>query len=167
MRWQDKYYFIATNDDNDNIGLYVREADIIQGLFAPDIIEHVVLDKVDSRGYTQIFWAPEFHVVGNDLYIFFAVSSSVWGAQAHIMKLKNQGRILNASDWELPIRMVNKDGVYLGSVREDGEALDITLDMTYLEVDGGSYVIWSWRRWSPEDSGSMLFIATICRSTRT
>ncbi|MEO2258661.1 Ig-like domain-containing protein [Paenibacillus amylolyticus] len=43
LRWQDKYYFIATNDDNDNIGLYVREADIIQGLFAPDIIEHVVL----------------------------------------------------------------------------------------------------------------------------
>ncbi|MDQ0720068.1 GH43 family beta-xylosidase [Paenibacillus sp. W4I10] len=39
--------------------------------------------------------------------------------------------------------------------------MDITLDMTYLEVDGGSYVIWSWRRWSPEDSGSMLFIATI------
>ncbi|WP_162009940.1 family 43 glycosylhydrolase [Paenibacillus xylanilyticus] len=161
LRWQDKYYFIATNDDNGNIGLYVREADTIQGLFAPDTIEHVVLDKDELRGYTQTFWAPEFHAVGNDLYIFFAVSSSVWGPQAHIMKLKNQGRILNASDWELPIRMVNKDGVYLGAVREDGEALDITLDMTYLEVDGGSYVIWSWRRWSPEDSGSMLFIATI------
>ncbi|MGZ7441112.1 family 43 glycosylhydrolase [Paenibacillus sp. TH7-28] len=161
FKWKDKYYFIATNDDNGNIGLYVREADTIRGLFASDIIEHVILDKDESRGYVQTFWAPEFHIVGNELYIFFAVSGSVWGPQAHIMKLKNGGRITNPSDWEHPIRMVNKDGLFLGSVHEDGGALEITLDMTYLEADGGSYVIWSWRRWSPEDSGSMLFIATI------
>ncbi|MFB5676230.1 family 43 glycosylhydrolase [Paenibacillus terreus] len=161
FRWENKYYFIATNDDNGNIGLYVREADTIQGLFTSDIIEHVILDKDESRGYVQTFWAPEFHIISGELYLFFAVSGSVWGPQAHIMKLKNGGRIITASDWEHPIRMVDKDGSYLGSVREDGGALEITLDMTYLEVDGGSYVIWSWRRWSPEDSGSMLLIATI------
>ena len=31
--WDGKYYFIATNDNNNNIGIFVRESDTVKGLF--------------------------------------------------------------------------------------------------------------------------------------
>lgn len=151
-----RYYFIATNDNLNDIGLYVRAADDIKGLFGRDIKEHLILGEDEQRGFVQTFWAPEFHVIGGELYILFAVSGRVWGPQCYLMKLKKGGRITEADSWEEPVRIRRKDGSWLS---EDG----ITLDMTYLKTKKDSYVVWSYRRHigTPADTGSMLYIASV------
>jgi len=157
LRWEGSYYFIATNDNNGNIGFFVRKGDTIADLFREGVQEHVILDRDESKGLIQTFWAPEFHVIEGDLYIFFAVSGKVWGPQAYVMKLKKGGSIIDPHSWEEPIRVIRANGEPLVSQ-------GITLDMTYFEANDTSYVMWSYRIWNPEDSGSMLMIATVDRS---
>jgi len=156
LPWNGKYYFISTNDNKNDIGIYAREADTIHGLFAPGFTEALILDVQEEKGFIQTFWAPEFHWIGDGLYILFAVSGKTWGPQCHSMKLKKGGNILNPSDWEEPVRVKKRDGSYL---TEDG----ITLDMTYFKADGKSCVVWSYRKGigTPYDTGSMLYIATV------
>ena len=154
--WEGKWYFIATNDNLNDIGLYVREADRPEDLFREGIEEHLILPFSPERGFEQTFWAPEFHVIGGDLYILFAVSGHVWGPQCHLMKKKKNGRITDPDGWENPVRVLRRDGRPLA---EDA----ITLDMTYICAESGSYVVWSYREHigTALDSGSMLYIAAI------
>lgn len=157
FRWEGKWYFIATNDNRDDIGIYVREADTVSGLFTEDVKEHLILPQDGKRGFVQTFWAPEFHVIGGHLYILFAVSNEKWGPQCHLMKLKENGSIIREEDWEDPVRIRKMDGTFLA------EGNKITLDMTYLQTKRASYVVWSYRRdiGTPADTGSMLYIAAI------
>ena len=154
--WQGKWYYISTNDNLDDIGLYVREAETVPELFSEGIREHLILPFSPARGFEQTFWAPEFHVIGGELYLLFAVSGHRWGPQCHLMKKKKTGRIIDEDGWEEPVRVVKKDGSPLTE-----EA--ITLDMTFVRVQSGSYMIWSYREHigTPTDSGSMLYIAAI------
>ncbi len=156
LKWKDKYYFIATNDNTNAVGLFVREADTVAELFKKGIREHIILDYDMERQLVKTFWAPEFHVIGGDLYILFTVGGETSGPQSHLMKLKNGGCILNPADWEDPVRVKKADGTYLA---EEG----ITLDMTHLNVNGVSYMVWSFRIGfgTPDDTGSMLYIATV------
>ena len=154
--WEGKWYYISTNDNLNDIGLYVREADTVEELFADGAEEHLILPFDAKRGFEQTFWAPEFHVIGGELYILFAVSGHVWGPQCHMMKKKKDGKITDLNGWFDPVRVVRKDGKPLA---EDA----ITLDMTYIKAKSGSYVVWSYREniATPLDSGSMLYIASI------
>lgn len=154
--WEGKWYYISTNDNLDDIGMYVREADDVDGLFAEGVTEHLILPFDPERGFEQTFWAPEFHIIGGELYILFAVSGHIWGPQCHMMKLKKGGHITDPDSWEDPVRVLKQDGSPLAD-----EA--ITLDMTYVKAESGSYVIWSYRECigTPLDSGSMLYIAPI------
>jgi len=154
LPWGGKYYYIATNDNLDDIGLYAREADTIEGLYADGVEEHLILPYDEARGFIQTFWAPEFHVIGGELYILFAVSGTKWGPQCHLMRLKKGGSIIDPAAWEDPIRVVKPDGTPLTTDA-------ITLDMTYINTGDRSYMCWSYREHigSPLDSGSMLMIA--------
>ena len=154
--WEGKWYYISTNDNMDDIGMYAREAATVEELFAEGAEEHLILPFSPERGFEQTFWAPEFHVIGGELYILFAVSGHKWGPQCHLMKKKKTGRIIDENGWENPVRIVRKDGTPLAE-----EA--ITLDMTYIKARSGSYVVWSYREHigTPLDSGSMLYIASI------
>ena len=155
FKWEGKYYFIATNDNNNNIGLFVREADNVPDLF--DKAEPVlILPERREKKLIQNFWAPEFHIINGELYILFAVSPENFGPQCHMMKLKKGGNIMCEEDWEEPVRVKKANGEFLA---EKG----ITLDMTYFEAGGVSYLCWSYREhiFSELDTGSMLFIATI------
>ena len=156
FKWDGKFYFIATTDARNNIGLYVREADNPHDLFADGVKEHLILDKDEARQLIQTFWAPEFHVIGDDLYILFAVGPRSWGPQCHYMKLKKGASIIDPASWEDPVKIMKMDGKGVG----DG---GISLDMTYIKAGGKSYYVWSYRRGigSPRDTGSMLYIATI------
>lgn len=69
-RWDGKYYFIATNDADDNHTLYIREADTITSLV--DAKEHLILDSTTYEGIGGLLWAPEFHEINGKLYIFHA-----------------------------------------------------------------------------------------------
>ncbi|ANY68655.1 glycosyl hydrolase [Paenibacillus sp. BIHB 4019] len=155
IKWKDNYYFIATNDNTSiNQGFYVRSASTIAGLANAD--ESLILGNGHYPFLEGIFWwAPEFHKVGDELYVFFAGSSGEFGQiHSHVMKLKSAGDPLHAGDWEMPIRVEKKDGSYLFEA-------GITLDMTYLEADGKSYVLWAQRQFSPVDLGSWLYIASV------
>lgn len=154
--WEGRYYFISTNDNKNDIGLYVREADSIAGLFVSGIQEHLILGQDEDRGLIQTFWAPEFHVIGGALYILFAVSGSQWGPQCHLMQFRKGGRITDSASWEDPVRIKRKDGSFLA---QSG----ITLDMTYLHTTANSYMIWSYRKHigTEMDTGSMLYIAAV------
>ena len=154
--WDGKWYYISTNDNLGDIGLYVREAENVGNLFTEGITEHLILPFSPERGFEQTFWAPEFHVIGGELYILFAVSGHAWGPQCHMMKKKKTGRIIDEAGWEEPVRVVKKDGTPLA----EGA---ITLDMTFVRAQSGTFVVWSYREHigTPLDSGSMLYIASI------
>ena len=154
--WEGKWYYVSTNDNLNDIGIYAREAETVEGLFAEGTEEHLILPFSPERGFEQTFWAPEFHVIGGELYILFAVSGHVWGPQCHMMRKKKGGSIIDADGWENPVRVVRKDGKPLA----EGP---ITLDMTFIRAESGSYVVWSYREHigTPLDSGSMLYIASI------
>ena len=154
--WEGKWYYISTNDNLDDVGLWVREADTVEGLFTEGTVEHLILPFSPERGFEQTFWAPEFHVIGGALYILFAVSGHVWGPQCHIMKKKPSGRITDPDGWENPVPVVRKDGKPLAENA-------ISLDMTFIKAQSGSYAVWSYREHigKPLDSGSMLYIASI------
>ncbi len=154
LSWEGRKYYIATNDNTNDIGLYVREAATVEELFAKGITEHLILGEDEARNLRQTFWAPEFHLIGGELYILFAVSGRIWGPQCHMMRLKKGGSITDPGSWTDPVRVQRRDGSWLS---EDG----ITLDMTYLKAGGRSYVVWSYRRHigTPMDTGSMLYIA--------
>ncbi|MDO5435865.1 MAG: family 43 glycosylhydrolase [Clostridia bacterium] len=150
------YYFIATNDNLNDIGLYVRSGSTMEALFRPDTAEHLILGADEEKGFVQTFWAPEFHEIGGELYILFAVSGTAWGPRCHMMKLKPGGDITDPDGWTTPVPVLRKDG----SPLTDPEG--ITLDMTCFRTDR-TYVVWSYRKHigTPADTGSMLYIAAL------
>jgi len=152
--WEGKWYFLGTNDNLGDIGIYVREADSVEALFDKETKECLILGVDEEKGFVRTFWAPEFHIIGGRLYILFAVGGKVWGPQCYMMRLKEGGRIIRQESWEDPVKVVRRDGSALSG---DG----ITLDMTYLKAGGCSYLVWSYRRGigTPKDTGSMLYIA--------
>lgn len=154
FRFKGKYYFIATNE-NGQKDLNMRSADTILGL--KDAASVTIWTANASGDMSGSIWAPELHEVNGQLYIFFAAGSpSAWNTvQSRVMKLKDGGNPLSASDWEAPIRVQNKEGGFLYT---EG----ITLDMTTFEHKGEYYIIWAQRKIaSPENSSSDLYLAKI------
>ncbi len=148
-----KFYFIATNDLTGAVGLYVREAESPEALLKPDCEPTCILDYDEERGFIQTFWAPEFHIIGGELCILFAVGGKKWDPQSHIMKLRRGGSISSPDGWEAPVRICKMNGEYISTK-------DITLDMTFFRFGGKAYYCWSQRHLSP-DSGSMLYVAEV------
>lgn len=154
-RWNDKYYFIATNDADNNHTLYVREADCITDLV--DAKEHLILDSSTYEGIGGLLWAPEFHIVNGKMYIFHAATpGEFFWEESHIMELKEGGNPSHREDWSAPKRIVKKDG---SDLCEAGKT--ISLDMTCFEWEGSWYVIWSQREFLPKDLGAWLYIAKL------
>ncbi len=154
-KWNGKYYFIATNDADDNHTLYIREADTIQGLVnAP---ETLLLDSTTYEGIGGLLWAPEFHEINGRLYIFHACTpGEFFWEESHIMCLKEGGDPMNRNDWSRPKRVCRADGT---DICEAGK--DITLDMTCFLWEGEYSAIWSQRPFLPKDLGAWLYIAKL------
>lgn len=154
--WKGMYYFIATNDNTNAVGLFIRGMKTLSEVFEADAKEYLILEEDHVRGFVQTFWAPEFHVIGGRLYILFAVSGETFGPKSHMMRLKENGNPLRKEDWEEPVKVTDKNGKDLC---EEG----ITLDMTYLKVKERSYLVWSARVncMSEGDTGSMLYIGEV------
>lgn len=155
FKWNGKYYFIATNDADQNHTLYIREADTISGLAtAPEIL---LLDSKTYEGIGGLLWAPEFHEIKGKLYIFHAATpGEFFWEESHIMCLREGGNPANRDDWSAPKRVCRADGT---DICEAGK--EITLDMTCFEWQGEYYAIWSQRQFLPKDLGAWLYIAKI------
>ena len=154
--WAGKYYLLFTNDKMNDVEFYAREADSPEELFAPGIENHLILPYDELKGHIQTFWAPEFHIVGGEPYIFFAISGKIWGPQCHVMHLRHGGSFIDQESWEEPKRLVRADGSPLA-------ASGITLDMTVIKAGGHTYAVWSYRNGFNDsfDTGSMLYIAAL------
>lgn len=150
-RYEGQWYFLATNDNTGDVGLYIRRADSVEGLFAAGNEPSLILPYDEERDFIQTFWAPEFHQIGGELYILLAIGGRKWAPHSHMMRLKKGKDLLDSDSWEEPVRVVRADGSDLAPGK-------ITLDMTYFQVQGRHYLCWSQRRFDP-DSGSMLYIA--------
>lgn len=154
-RWNGKYYFIATNDADQNHTLYIREADTIPKLVnAP---EHLILDSDTYDHVGNLLWAPEFHEIEGRLYLFLALTpEEFFCEESHIMELCEGGDPTCREDWSEPKRVVRKDG---SELCEAGKT--ITLDMTCFFWEGDYYAVWSQRQFLPKDLGAWLYIAKL------
>ena len=182
-RWQGKYYFISTNDIDGNHTLFIREADSIPALvtaqqtcildttmyphlgsllWAPEM--HII-PRPSPVASTGAGYAPPLQANGDAsravpdledrLFIFHAGTPGPFGQeQSHVMALKPGGNPMKASDWEMPRRVVKKDGSML---YDKG----ITLDMTVFWSAGRLYASWSQRQFDPVDLGAWLYIAEL------
>lgn len=154
IMYKGKYYFIATNE-NGQKDLLVREADTINGL--ANATDQVIFKATSSGNLSGCIWAPEFHEINGELYIFFAAGTNgTWNTvQSNVMKLKQNGDVTDINSWEEPQRVLLKDGVsYLYTQ-------GITLDMTYFKSNDTHYVIWAQRYIGATMGPSDLWIATI------
>ena len=153
-KWNGKYYFISTNDLDREHSVYIREADSIPELVTAQQIK--ILDAYTYPHLVDLLWAPELHIINGRLYVLHAgTAKGFWEEQCHVMALKEGGNPTIASDWEMPVRVIRKDGSYLYG--EQG----ITLDMTHFEAGGVHYVCWSQRQFKPVDQGAWLYIACV------
>ncbi|MDF2985531.1 MAG: alpha-N-arabinofuranosidase [Eubacterium sp.] len=154
-KWNGKYYFIATNDADGNNSLYIREAASIPELVNAQ--EKLLLDAYTYEHIKGFLWAPEFHAIGEDLYIFHAATSSEFlFIESHVMKLKKGGNPSSKEDWSIPQRVLKKDGTFLC---ESGKV--ISLDMTVIPWNNEYYAAWSERQFVPVDLGAWIYIAKI------
>lgn len=154
-RWNGKYYFIATNDADNNHTLYIREADTIPKLV--EAKEHLILDSSTHPGIGGLLWAPEFHEIDGKLYIFHAATpGEFFWEESHVMELREGGDPLCKEDWSAPKRVVKADG---SDICEAGK--EITLDMTCFAWQGEWFAVWSQRQFLPKDLGAWLYIAKL------
>ncbi|WP_438434806.1 family 43 glycosylhydrolase [Gorillibacterium sp. sgz500922] len=154
-KWNGKYYFIATNDADSNHTLYIREADTIPGLVHAE--ETLLLDTKTYEHIKGLLWAPEFHVIEGDLYIFHAATTGeFFFEESHVMKLCAGGNPVCAADWSEPRRVVRKDG---SDLCEAGKV--ISLDMTVILWNGEYYAAWSERQFLPVDLGAWIYMARL------
>lgn len=152
IKYNGKYYFIATNESGQKT-LEVRAADTIAGLASAT--DNTIFTANTSGDATGCIWAPEFHEINGELYIFVAAGSPSWNTvQSRVMKLNTGGNPIVASDWGSMQRVLNKDGGYLYTK-------GITLDMTYFEDAGRSYVIWAQRYIGTQNGLSQLYIGEV------
>lgn len=155
--WEGTYYFIATNDADDNRSLYVREADTLTGLAGAE--EFLILDAETWPEIGNLLWAPEFHAIDGRLYLFFAATpGEFFCEESCVMELREGGNPTVREDWSRPRRIVRKDG---SDLCEAGRT--ISLDMTCFEWEGELWAVWSQRQFLPKDLGAWLYLARLDR----
>lgn len=149
------WYCLSTNDNTDDVGLYLKSADSPENLFKDGYKESLILAYNEEKNYIQTFWAPEYHEIGGESYILFALGGKQWAPHCHMMKLKTGMDPMDPASWEEPIKVMNVNGE---SLTTEG----ITLDMTHVKAGTKDYLIWSERYniGTSLDSGSMIYIST-------
>ncbi len=153
-RWNGKYYFISTNDQDGFHTIFIREADSIPGLVTAQ--EVCILDATMYPHLGNLLWAPELHIIEGRLYIFHAGTPQDFiNEQSHVMALKPGGNPVKAADWEMPRRVERADGTMLYTGK------GITLDMTVLRCGGKLCAVWSQRDYQDFDHGAWLMIAEL------
>lgn len=158
LYYQGKYYMVSTYDVEWN-RIPIRCSDTLDGLTDANYRgKGVVLIQGEGP-----HWAPELHVIGSRLYMLLSIIKGDQGVQAYMMQLKENGNPMKPEDWSAPIRVVKSDG---NPIYNDGNTGGLSLDMTYFEDGGKSYVCWSDRKkffvnGKDVDQGPVLCIATV------
>lgn len=152
------YYMVYTFEHEWN-QIFIRKSDTLDGLTDGNRPRWKETRLVGGPG---VHWAPELHVIGGKLYMLLAIGGEN-GLQAYMMRLNDGGDPASAEDWSKPFRVLLADGTPL---KTDPKTQGVTLDMTYFEDGGKSYLCWSDRKVNflgneAVDPGPVLSIATV------
>lgn len=135
------YYFTAsypTYSARDKEGydrIILRKSKTLEGL--KDAEEKTVWDESDSKISYRFVWAPEMHYIGGKWYLYYAASSSpnnVWDIDCHVLMCT--GNDPYNDSWE-------EKGKFQAYEGDKASFTGFSLDMTYFECKGKSYVIWA------------------------
>lgn len=114
--------------------IILRKSDTVRGL--SDAEEKTVWTAHESGIMSRHIWAPELHLIGGKWYIFFASARSddKWDIKPYVLRCREDDPYTD--NWE-----------EMGVVgRTEGDELSFrcfSLDMTYFEHRGKSYLIWA------------------------
>lgn len=135
------YYFTASypmygHDDPEGYDrIILRRSKTIEGLKNAE--EKTIWDEKNSDTEHRFIWAPELHYIGGKWYAFYAASGSannVWDINCHAI-------MCTGSD-PYNDKWVEK-GKFQAADGDDFSFTGFSLDMTYFECNGKSYVIWA------------------------
>lgn len=135
------YYFTASYpmygaaDKEGYDRIILRRSKTIEGLKTAE--EKTIWDEKDSAISHRFIWAPEMHYIGGKWYMYYAASSSasnVWGINCHVLMCEGDDPYNDS--WVEKGKFQAADG-------DKVSFTDFSLDMTYFECNGKSYVIWA------------------------
>ena len=148
------YYFTASypmygeNDENGYDRIILRRAKTIDGLKIAE--EKAIWYEKNSESAFRFIWAPEIHEIKGKWYVFFAASGSshnVWDIDCHIIMCKGNDPYNDL--WEDKGKFQACDG-------DDFSFNGFSLDMTFFECNGKSYVAWA-----QNGGNSNVYLATV------
>ena len=135
------YYFTASypmygaGDKEGYDRIILRKSKTIEGLKTAE--EKSVWDESDSKISHRFIWAPEMHYIGGKWYLYYAASASsnnVWDIDCHVLMCT--GNDPYNDSWE-------EKGKFQACAGDKASFTGFSLDMTYFECNGKSYVIWA------------------------
>lgn len=142
MKGNDGYYYFTASypmkSDKDTTGydrVILRRAKTIEGL--TDAEEKTIWQADDTTLSHRFIWAPELHCIKGKWYIFCAGSCSPdnsWAFDCHVLQC--QGKDPYCDTW------IEK-GKFQKLAEDTFSFTGFSLDMTYFEANGKSYVIWA------------------------
>lgn len=147
---RDMYYFTGSYPTNGVGGadgydrLVIRAASTIEGLSdasAESVIWDESWDDADGNSYSQWIWAPEIHKIGDYWYIISTAGTNggdrFGTLRPFMMRCTDPDNITDPASWEDPVRVKPMAG-------DEKNCLNaMSLDMTYFEADGHSYLAWA------------------------
>ena len=147
------YYFTASYpmyggaDSEGYDRIVLRRSRTVEGLAGET--EKVIWDEKDYPDVHRYIWAPEIHEIDGKWYVFFAASDSkdnVWDIRPHVIMCEGNPY---TDEW-----------IYKGTFQAcEGDNFSFrwfSLDLTYFESGGVSYV-----SWAQTDGNSNVYIATV------
>ena len=143
------YYFTGSYPTNGAGGadgydrLVIREASTIEGLATAQeiVIWDESWDDGEGNSYSQWIWAPELHKIGDYWYIISTAGTNggdrFGTLRPFMMRCTDPDNITDPDSWEAPERVKPMAG-------DEKNCLNaMSLDMTYFEADGHSYLAWA------------------------
>ncbi len=167
------YYFTASypmeysGDSEGYDRIILRRATTIEGL--ADAEEITIWDESESDSLGRFIWAPEMHKIGDSWYLIATAglntgTGTTFNIRPFMIKFEgdaSEDDMLDTDNWGDPelVKAYGDDTILAG----------MSLDMTYFESNGQSYLVWADETVNTQNpSGlSYLFIATIDPSDPT
>lgn len=130
--------------------IILRRSKTLEGLSTAE--EKTVWDEKDSSISHRFIWAPEMHYIKGKWYLFYAASGKAndwWDINCHVLMCKGQDPYND--EWE-------EKGKFQAAEGDSFPFTGFSLDMTYFECNGKSYVIWAQK---PAGGTSNLYMAEV------
>ncbi len=135
------YYFTASypmkreDDPQGYDRIILRRSSDLEGL--ADAQEITIWKSQEDSLSHRFIWAPELHYIGGKWYVLYAGSEKAddrWAINCHVLQCQSQDPY--TGEWK-------EMGKFKGIQGDDFSFSQFSLDMTYFECRGRSYVIWA------------------------